>query len=126
MSQPPILQMSLFSFYQLDYWKFHTFVNRGRVQRSSGCLTTIGNTYTDENVPKSEVYKYTVIGHKKLPDKKVKENKTLLKEEGIKVTASNQKDLLYEKKELGMIIRKSEVEYSKETIDRSDFSYPNG
>ncbi|TFD93143.1 DUF3238 domain-containing protein [Jeotgalibacillus sp. R-1-5s-1] len=66
------------------------------------------NLFKDTDIVEDEVYYYTVVGYKKLPEERIAEVKAELKESGIDYTFADQKDLFYEKKSLSAVVRASE------------------
>lgn len=86
------------------------------IYRNGKYLTTVrGNEYLDTSLPKAKVYKYSVIGYKKIPQNKIKEKQSFLKQKNIKVNKENEKVLFYERKELGTIVNVSEDKVTART-----------
>lgn len=64
--------------------------------------------FVDTDIVKDEIYRYEIVGHKKLSKDKIDEVNNELRKNGIKPDLKNSKDLYYERKSLSAIVRASE------------------
>ncbi|OYD06668.1 DUF3238 domain-containing protein [Paludifilum halophilum] len=94
-----------------------------------------GDSFTDTSVVKNNIYSYKIVGLKKIPDAEVEKKKKWLKEKGIKLNKSQEKNLYYEEKSLGTVLQTSDettIDISREdkkqvTLQGDDFrDYPTG
>ncbi|QDI91596.1 hypothetical protein EPH95_10785 [Salicibibacter halophilus] len=94
---------------ELNWSDIPTENNEYEILRDGEHLETVeGNEYVDDTIEQDEMYRYTVVGNKKLPQDRIDEIEMELEENDIQLSEEEKQQALYEPKETNVIINASE------------------
>jgi len=121
----------------LSWGDIPTENNEYKIYKDGEFLTNVkGTEYIDSDIKQDEIYKYSVVGNKNLPDKEVaSREKEATNEIGRKLSAKEKHSLASETKTVSIIVRTSdenvfneELKYkeNKDISSTNDFQPPSG